>query len=385
MSDLPEKMTRRQMLKRCAVAGAGLGLGLVGLGGEAFEDTNAAHAATLRMREAMFYDKLPGNKIQCKICPKQCVVGDGERGFCGNKENRGGTYYTLVYGAAACVGLDPIEKKPLFHFLPGSKALSVGTAGCNFDCKDCQNWQASQARPEQLPESSVYYWPPTTLAQLAVRYGAEVLAYTYTEPVVFYEYMLDGAVVGHKYGLRSVMISNGYINREPMLKVAAHLDAIKIDLKGFEDDFYRKYCVGSVKPVLETIKRVKALGKWLEIVYLVVPTVNDDVKQVTEACRWLVKAVGPDVPLHFSRFFPQYQLTHLPPTPFETLDRCRKIAREAGLHYVYIGNVEPWRGTENTYCPSCGKLVVGRSGYRVTEMHLNSGKCAYCGHKIAGS
>jgi len=381
---MSEKMTRREMLKRCAVAGAGVTIGAAGLGAEAIWATSPAEAATLRMREALFYDKLPGTKIRCNICPKECVVGDRERGFCGNKENRGGTYYTLVYGAAAAVGIDPIEKKPLFHFLPGSKALSVGTAGCNMDCKDCQNWQASQSRPEQLPESSVYFWPPKTLAQLGSKYHAEVLAYTYTEPVAFYEYMLDSAVEGHKHGLKSVMISNGYINREPMLKVAQHLDAVKIDLKGFNDEFYRKYCVADLQPVLETIKRVKALGKWLEIVYLVVPTLNDDVKQITDTCEWLMRAVGPDVPLHFSRFYPQYQLTHLPPTPFETLDRCHNIAVQAGLHYVYIGNVEAWRGTENTYCPSCGKLVVGRAGYRITAKHLNGNKCAYCGHKIAG-
>jgi len=333
------------------------------------------------MKEALYYDRLGGLKVRCRLCPRECVVGDRERGFCGVRENRGGKYYTLVYGQCAALNLDPIEKKPLFHFLPGSAAYSIAAAGCNFDCKDCQNWEISQARPEQI--KNPVDLPPKSVAAEAKRYSAESIAYTYSEPVVFYEYMLDSAQAGHAVGVRSVMISNGSIRLETMQRLLPHLDAVKIDLKSVSEKFYREYCVGELAPVLETIKLVKRTGMWLEIVYLVVPTLNDSEAAVRQMCEWVHSNVGAEVPLHFSRFFPQYQLKKLPPTPYETMERCWKIAREVGMRFVYVGNV-PDTPYENTVCPACGKAVVRRSGFAVLEMNLRNGACRFCSRKIPG-
>lgn len=338
-------------------------------------------AAAGFMSPARFYERLSGLKVRCLLCPKQCVVGDRERGFCGVRENRNGTYYTLVYGQCASVNLDPIEKKPFFHFLPGSGAFSIATAGCNFDCKDCQNWEISQARPEQIRDAIRLL--PKDVAAAARRYGASSIAYTYTEPVVFYEYMLDCAQAGHAVGVRSVMVSNGFIRAEPMQKLLPHLDAVKIDLKSVSERFYRDYCVGEVGPVLDTIRLVKQSGKWLEIVYLVVPTLNDSEAEIRKMCEWVRTNVGTQVPLHFSRFYPAYQLKKLPPTPYETMERCWNIARATGLHFVYVGNV-PGTPHANTVCPKCGKTAIKRSGYQVLERNLRNGLCRFCGTKIPG-
>jgi pyruvate formate lyase activating enzyme len=380
MDEKRETVSRRDMLRTLALGG--VGLGAAALVGRGLRGAVGAAGVPSGWREAMFYKQLEGMKIKCQVCPKNCVVGDGERGFCGNKENRRGTYYTLVYGKAAALNIDPIEKKPLFHFLPASKALSVGTAGCNFDCKDCQNWEISQVRPEQIDHPVAL--APQAIVTKAPQYGATVIAYTYNEPTVFYEYMHDTARLGRQHGLKSVMISNGYMNREPMLKLAQYMDAIKVDLKGFTDDFYRKYCTGTIEPVKETIKRVKALGKWLEIVYLVVPTINDDSSLIGQTAAWIKKAVGAEVPLHFTRFQPNYQLTKLPPTPVATLENCRSIARAKGLRYVYVGNV-PGHSGEHTYCAGCGKIVIKRRGYEILQRHVKAnGACAFCGSKIPG-
>jgi len=373
-------MDRREMLKRCLGLGAAAALGggalwaLLGRQGKAEADLPRG------WHEVAFYDKLSKSRVQCKICPKECVVGDGERGYCGSKENRGGRYYTLVYGQVAAVNVDPIEKKPFFHVLPGSTAFSIGTAGCNFDCRTCQNWEISQRRPEQV---KAIYLPPDTVAAKAKQYQCRSIAYTYTEPSTFYTYMRDTAKAGQAAGVRSVMVSNGYLNREPMVEVAKYLDAIKVDFKAYSDDYYQRYCDGTLAPVLETIKRVKALGKWLEVVWLVVPGLTDSPDKLKAGCEWLVKAVGPDVPLHFSRFYPQYRLKNLPATPYETLERCHGIAKKAGLHYVYVGNVEQAEH-QQTYCPACRKVVIRRSGYEIGLVALRSGKCKYCGHAIPG-
>ncbi|MBM3477417.1 MAG: AmmeMemoRadiSam system radical SAM enzyme [Armatimonadetes bacterium] len=365
-------MDRREALRLmgCGLA-AGAALGAL---------PSCANAAGY-MSEARYYDKLAGLKVRCQLCPKQCVVGDRERGFCGVRENRGGKYYTLVYGQCAALNLDPIEKKPLFHFLPGSGAFSIAAAGCNFDCKDCQNWEISQARPEQI--TSATRMLPNDVAAGAKRYGAESIAYTYSEPVVFYEYMLDSAQAGHRVGVRSVMISNGYIRPDPMKALLPHLDAVKIDLKSISEKFYKDYCVGELAPVLETIKLVKRSGKWLELVYLVVPTLNDSDATVREMCQWVRANVGAEVPLHFSRFYPNYQLKKLPPTPYETMERCWKLAREAGMSFVYVGNV-PDTPHVNTICPGCGKAVIKRSGYAILERNLRNGTCRFCARKIPG-
>jgi len=369
---MAEGISRREALRLLATGAAAACGTAFGLG--------EATAAASR-REAMYYDRLAGSKVRCRICPRECVVGDRERGYCGVKENRGGRYYTLVYGQCAALNVDPIEKKPLFHFLPGSRALSLATAGCNFDCKDCQNWEISQSRPEQIKDAITIM--PEKFGSLARGYGARCVAYTYSEPVVFYEYMYDIARAARAAGIKSVMISNGYIRAEPMTRLAGVLDAIKIDLKSMSDSFYRTYCVGTVGPVLETIKLIKRLGKWLEIVYLVVPTLNDSDAGIRQLCAWVKTNVGAEVPLHFSRFHPEYQMKKLPPTPYETLERCRKTAKQAGLSFVYLGNV-PSEAAVTTYCPRCGKPVVRRSGFQVQEIKLRNGCCAYCTRAIPG-
>jgi len=373
-----DNMTRREMIRASAAAGA------IALAGPAALEALCPHAADaaspLRMKEAMFYKPLGGRRIQCLVCPKKCEVGDRERGFCGSKENRDGKYYTLVYGSAAALGIDPIEKKPLFHFLPEARALSFGTAGCNFDCKNCQNWALSQARPEQVESRAL---PPAEVVKLAKTQGCKVIAYTYTEPVSFFEYMHDTARAGKAAGLRSVMISNGYINRDPMVRVAEQLDAVKIDLKGITDDVYKRYCVGTLRPVLDTMVRVKNLGKWLEIVHLVIPGITDSTADITKLAKWVKQYIGADTPLHFSRFVPQYRMKNIPPTSQATLERCHDLAVSAGLRFVYLGNV-PGHKYESTYCPGCGKALVERIGFQVRSNKIQKGRCPYCKTAIPG-
>ena len=329
---------------------------------------------------AMHWRALAGKRVQCTLCPRQCRVADRERGFCGVRENRGGTYYTLVYNKVCSSNVDPIEKKPLFHFLPGSKALSIATAGCNFACKFCQNWNISQFRPEQ-----VHHVPVTSasLVALARRWGARSIAYTYSEPTISYELMHDSAAAARRAGLGAVAISNGYISPEALKQLAPHMTAYKVDLKAFTDDFYRKICRGTLKPVLDTLVLLKEIGLWSEIVVLIIPTLNDGTDEIKKMCAWIVKELGPDVPVHFSRFHPTYLLKNLPPTPVSTLERCRRIARDAGINYVYIGNV-PGHEAESTYCPGCGTTLIKRWGFLVVRNSLKDGACPRCGRKIPG-
>jgi len=332
-------------------------------------------------RRALYFDAKDKLRVVCRLCPRECLVGDRERGFCGVRENQSGVYYTIVYGQAATANVDPIEKKPFFHFLPDSQAFSIATAGCNLDCKACQNWELSQVRPEQVPEA--YDLPPQQVADSAERQGCQSIAYTYSEPVVFYEYMLDACKAGHERGVRSAMVSAGYIQAKPLEQLLPHLDAVKIDLKSFSDATYVEYCRGHLQPVLDTIRLIAQAGTWLEVVYLVVPTVNDKPDEIQRAADWLLGAAGPDVPLHFSRFHPYYQLSNLPPTPIQTLARCYDIAQKAGLHFVYVGNVLEPRWAE-TRCPNCGKAVISRDGFRVTGTNMRGSTCAGCGQRIPG-
>jgi pyruvate formate lyase activating enzyme len=295
------------------------------------------------------------------------------------RENQDGEYYTLVYGRAASVNVDPVEKKPFFHVLPGSPVFSFATAGCNMECKNCQNWQLSQSRPEELPASNL---PPAKLVAAARQQGCSLIAGTYSEPIVFFEYLLDVAKEGNKGGLRTTMVSAGLIEREPMIELCRELAAVKIDLKSMREEFYRTNCEGELRPVLDTIELVKNQGVWLEVVYLVIPTLNDSEEEIRELAKWMRTHLGRDVPLHFSRFHPAYRLKQLPPTPYDTLDRCHKIARAEGLHYVYVGNIA--HPAQSTHCPECGKLLVAREGYRVSENHVGAGKCEFCNHPIPG-
>lgn len=339
-----------------------------------------SNKANLSKVEAWYYKKLPDREIECELCPRFCRLGDKERGYCGVRENMDGTYYTLVYGKACAIHIDPIEKKPLFHFLPRSQALSIATAGCNVNCKFCQNWEISQVRPEQVRH---YDLPPLQVTALAQKNRCPVIAYTYTEPVVFFEYMFDSSVESRKKGIKNVVISGGHINPEPLRDLIQVVDAIKIDLKAFSQPFYTDYVRGELEPVLEAIKIIHQSQIWLEIVYLVIPSLNDSSEEIQKMCRWLKREVGPDVPLHFSRFHPMYLVKNLPPTPISTLERARHIALKEGLHYAYIGNV-PGHEAENTYCPQCHKMIVQRTGYQINKVKIQKGRCQFCHHPIPG-
>jgi pyruvate formate lyase activating enzyme len=293
--------------------------------------------------------------------------------------NKDGTLYSLVYGKPCAVHVDPIEKKPFFHFLPGTTAFSIATAGCVLSCKFCQNWQISQAKPE---DTDTYDLPPEKVVSNAVAYKCRSITYTYTEPTVFYEYMYDTAVIAKKQGIRNTMHSCGYINEKPLRTLSKYMDAADIDLKGFTEDFYSRICSGSLRPVLNSLAILKEEGVWLEITNLVIPTLNDDPKNIKEMSRWIVKNLGPDVPLHLSRFFPHYKLTNLPPTPIETLEGARKTALDTGLKYVYIGNIR--HEGENTFCTKCKKMLIERIGYFVKQNHIANGKCKFCSTSIAG-
>lgn len=375
-----KEISRRKYIKTACTAG-----GLCLLNGTLFHEFVATNASAQTLDgdnriEARYYQKLQNRKIKCLLCPRECVIDDLERGYCGVRENNGGVYYTLVYGRASSAHVDPIEKKPLSHFLPGSMAFSFATVGCNVLCKFCQNWELSQSRPEQIEMIDL---SPKKIVALARQNKCASIAYTYNEPVVFTEYMYDTAVEGRKQGVKSVMISNGYIQKQPMSDLCNVLDAVKIDLKAFTERFYQELVAGHLRPVLDTLVLLRNKNMWTEIVYLVIPGQNDDRQELKDLCKWIVSELGPDVPVHFSRFHPQYRLTNLPSTPLETLKTARQIGLDNGLHYVYTGNI-PGDPGENTYCPGCGALLIRRIGFRVLNNKLNNSKCPSCGYKIAG-
>jgi pyruvate formate lyase activating enzyme len=330
--------------------------------------------------EAKYYEKQPNRKIKCVLCPRECVIDDRERGYCGVRENRGGKYYTLVYGRVCTAHVDPIEKKPFFHYLPGTLAFSLATAGCNVNCKMCQNWEISQVRPEQVES---VYMPPEQVAALAKRNQCASIAYTYSEPVIFFEYMLDAARAGRAAGVKSAVVSGGYIKPEPLQELSKTVDAVKIDLKAFSEKFYKEIVNGEMKPVLEALVTLRKLGMWTEIVYLVIPTLNDGDREFRGLAKWVRGNLGVDVPVHFSRFHPEYLLKNLPPTPVATLDRAKAICDAEGLHYVYVGNV-PGHPAEKTLCPKCRRVVVDRDGYLIKAVNLAKGRCRYCQQPIAG-
>ncbi|MBI5641558.1 MAG: AmmeMemoRadiSam system radical SAM enzyme [Nitrospirae bacterium] len=318
-------------------------------------------------------------KVQCDLCPTECVLEEYQVGGCRTRINRGGVLYSLVYGKPCAVAVDPIEKKPFFHFLPGTTAFSIATAGCVLGCKFCQNWQISQARPE---ETDNYDLPPDEVVRRAMFYSCRSITYTYTEPTVFFEYMYDTAQIARDRKVKNTMHTCGYIKERPLREVSKYMDAADVDLKAFSEDFYSRICGGRLRPVLDSLTVLKDEGVWIEITNLVIPTLNDDMKTIKEMCRWIVKNLGADVPLHLSRFFPHYRLNNLPPTPPETLQDARKTAMEAGLKYVYIGNVRS--DAENTCCPKCRRILIGRAGYAVTQNALSGARCPFCGTAIAG-
>jgi pyruvate formate lyase activating enzyme len=332
------------------------------------------------MYEAMFYKKEHGTAVQCLLCPRECVISEGKRGFCRNRENRQGTLYTLVYGSPVVVDIGPIEKAPIYHFIPGHFRLCITCASCNLRCKHCQNWHLSQKSFEELDHFS---YSPAEIVQEAKKQGLDSVSFTYTEPTVCYEYLYDISVVARENGTKTSIVSNGYINRGPLLKLLKVLDAVKIDLKGFSEEFYEEVCSASLKPVLESLQTVKKQNVWLEVVNLVIPTLNDDSKMIDEMCRWIKENLGKDTPLHFTRFHPDYKLTHLSPTPLSTLDKAYEIAKKNGLMYVYIGNV-PGHVNNSTFCPLCNRKIIHRTNFHVLEMNVVNGRCKFCNSPIEG-
>ncbi|MBN1556774.1 MAG: AmmeMemoRadiSam system radical SAM enzyme [Lentisphaerae bacterium] len=363
-------LSRRAFLKAAGLAGAGLTAGPAG----------AASAAAPPPHEARFYDKLKNNLVRCRLCPKGCVVPPGGAGYCRVRENRDGTYVTRVYGLPCAVHDDPIEKKPLFHVYPGSRALSIATVGCNMHCKFCQNWDISQASPDDV---SPPYRAPETIAERAARQGCKTVAYTYNEPTVFCEYMLDCARAAREQGIGNVMISNGYIGREPLAAVCREMTAVKVDLKAFTQRFYREMCEGDLQPVLDILKSIKATGTWLEIVVLIIPTRNDSLDEIKRMAHWIVTELGPLVPIHFTRFHPCYKIVNLPPTPPSTLRDARDAALAEGCRFVYTGNM-PGQAGEHTYCPGCNTPVVTRYGFLLLENRLRNGRCPQCNTEVPG-
>jgi len=332
----------------------------------------------LNMHEALFYERLGGDVVRCGLCERRCNIPDGGRGVCGVRENRGGILYSLVYGRPVSVAVDPIEKKPLYHFMPGSSVFSVATVGCNFKCLHCQNWEISQARPEDFP---VPYVSPKRLVGEAVESGAQGLAYTYVEPTVFYEFARDMGVIGRDAGLYNVFVTNGYFTEDVLKDLAGWADALNVDLKG-DERFYREVAGGvSPKIVRRNILLAYRSGLHVEVTVLVVPGWNDSEEWFREEVVEFLADIDPSIPLHISRFYPHYRMKNVPPTPIPTLEKLYELAMEE-LHYVYLGNVGDPR-YETTYCPSCGYPVIRRVGYAV-ENELRDGRCPNCGREIEG-
>ncbi len=372
-------LTKRDFLK----------LSLAGAGTLALQGSLPAKALTTMVpdndkpwkwsKEAIYYINTPKG-LKCKLCPQHCEIKEGKVGDCRTRQNFGGKLYTMVYGNPCAIHIDPIEKKPLNHFLPQSLAYSIATAGCDLACLNCQNYTISQVGPN---ETRNYDLMPDQVVEEALKYKTRSIAYTYSEPIVFYEYVYDTAKIARLQGLKNVFVSAGYINEQPLRDICKYLDAANIDLKSLSDKTYEMLNAGTLQPVLNTLKVMKEEGVWLEITNLIVPSWTDDMDMIQKMVDWLYDNGFENTPLHFSRFHPAYKLTNLPPTPVETLNKAREMAMNAGLNFVYVGNVPGSEG-QNTYCPSCKKLLIERNGFKVLQNHIKDGKCGYCGTPIAG-
>lgn len=341
---------------------------------------NSKDVEIKEIRKAMYYEKMDDNKVKCTLCPFNCILNSGQTGACKARKNVDGELTSLAYGKPVSLAIDPIEKKPLFHFYPGTQVFSLGTAGCNLHCKFCQNWQISQASPDEIPN---YEISSAKIVEKAIESGSKSIAFTYNEPIIFYEMMLETAKLAKQKGLKTVMVTNGYINQEPLEELAEYIDAANIDLKAFTEKFYKEYTGATLKPVLESMKTLKKKGVFIEVTNLIIPGANDSKKEIRELCEWIRKNLGAETPMHFSRFFPAYNLKNIPPTPVETLKMAEKIAKEVGLKHVYIGNVIT-EGGENTVCPKCGEKIIERVRYQVKKNRLENGKCPKCGKEIEG-
>ncbi len=318
--------------------------------------------------------------VQCELCPKQCLIEPGQSGECRIRVNRNGCLTAVTYGHPCSANVDPVEKKPLFHFLPSTPILSIATVGCNLHCKNCQNWEISQANPE---ETEAYALSPAEVVEVAREHSCPSIAYTYSEPVVYYEYTYDCSVKAREAGLKNVLVTAAYLNRDPWRELCLQTDGANINLKALSDTFYRDICGGTLQPVLDAIVLAKSLGVWVEVTNLVIPTLNDGDEEFRKVARWVRENTGSETPLHFTRFFPQYRMKNLPSTPSSTLERARQLALSEGLKHVYVGNVASHEG-ENTYCSSCGQLLIERRGFTVLSNKLKGKCCPKCGKELAG-
>ncbi len=375
-------MTKREFIWHCLIGAGGLFLGFCS------KPTDTANGKSVRAfsddlwkwsKEAMFYS-VTARGLLCKKCPNNCVLQEGQTGLCRNRVAYKGKMYSIAYGNPCAVHIDPIEKKPFFHFLPGIKSYSVAAAGCNFACLNCQNWQIAQVSPR---ETENYDLMPEAAVEQCLTYQCESIAYTYSEPITFYEYAYDTAKLARARNIKNVWKSNGYIHEEPLRLLCKQLDAANIDLKGYDDDTYLRLNGGRLQPVLQALKIFKEEKVWLEITNLVIPGWTDDLAQIKNMCRWLADNGLSDAPLHFTRFTPMHKLTQVPATPVSTLEKARETAMKEGLKYVYLGNV-PGHASENTYCHQCGKMILQRRGFVIVRNAMNKGKCSFCGAVIPG-
>lgn len=412
---LNKKMSRRQAIKYGALSAAGV----LGASSALYYLTRApessANASTLDntwnlwlqrgwAKEARHYSPLSENSVECRLCPNHCILDPGDRGRCRNRTNIDGKLYTMVYGNPCTFHVDPIEKKPLMHFLPSTGVFSIATSGCCLRCLNCQNWGISQRSPEETKDPSGPYISlapekinflnrdeirrlsmfPEDVVRLADFFECPSIAYTYAEPIVFYEYMQDTAKLAHEKNIKNVWITCGHIETKPLEELCPYIDGANVNLKSFDENIYRTLNSGALQPVLNTLKTLKDHNVWFEVTNLVVPTYTDKLDMIAKMCDWLVNNIGPDYPLHFSRFHPAHKLTHLPQTPINILKQARDIALKAGLHYVYIGNTRAIPEAENTFCPKCKKVVIERNIYSVTSVNMDNGKCLFCKEPIAG-
>ncbi|MFC1534416.1 AmmeMemoRadiSam system radical SAM enzyme [Thermodesulfobacteriota bacterium] len=388
---MPQLLTRKEFLKSIGIGASAL---LYAGQGYCFWPTKADLSRSVKGHifkndapnkpwkwsiEAFHYESI-GEDVQCMVCPNHCYLSPGDRSVCRSKVNIGGKLYSLAYGNPCSIHIDPIEKKPLNHFYPGTSVFSIATTGCNLRCLNCQNWEISQRRPEDIRHSELF---PADVVTEAKKRKTPSIAYTYSEAITYYEYMYDTARFAKEAGLKNVLVSNGYINEDPLLELTEYLDGANINLKSFDNKIYQALNGGLLQPVLNTFKTLHEKGVWFEITTLVVPTYVDDPEMIKRMCGWILKELGPDYPLHFSRFSPRYKLTRLPFTPISKLEQFRNIALKEGIHYVYLGNVPGHLGCD-TYCHSCKKILIERKGYFIRKANIKKGRCEYCGTIIPG-
>jgi len=363
--------SRRSFLKQTSCIASGL----------CFGGLNALAYAPAGGYEARYYSNIGRNAVQCLLCFRSCTIPNGDRGYCRVRENNDGTLHSVVYARPAALQLDPIEKEPMFHNIPGSNILCIGTASCNFRCQFCHNWHLTQRSPEELRGRTQHLYPEEIVA--AAKERGMGMSFTYNEPTIFYEYMYDIAELGQREGLNVIFHTNGGMQEKPLRRLLEHMTAVTVDLKGFTADFYQDVSFADMEPVIQTLKTLKEEGVWFEIVNLIIPTLNDNTRTIREMCKWIVNELGVDVPVHFTRFSPAYKMTHLQPTPVRTLERARDIALDESIKFVYIGNV-PGHKNNSTFCPRCDERIIQRRHFSVLDLKIKDGKCENCGENIPG-